>query len=582
MLVVIVIGWALAQRYRPGDPLAKQISDLKQSFLAGLLLGLAIFSFQLPVLAAWTRLDHYVALGGLIPYSDARDYYFGATHFLFRGELDEWNSRRPLNALLLAVRLALCGNDFRCALLLQAAMAGAACFAFARASRVIVGGPGAVLMFAMLMKFSAEHSPSTNSELLGLTFGALGGTLVLKGVAQSSLKLVAAGTAMIAVGLGARAGAFFVLPALVFWAGWFFRRERRFSAAAAAWPCVVIVVAFTFNALVLRTYSDGSPPSGNFGFTLYGLSQGGTGWPAIYTDYPESKAMTNIDQNNFAFAKAMESIKSRPHRLAFGTAQCFARYCKGMTLFCFSLSRTGFIPLDVVIAALLLYGIFMAWRRKLFSREIQWLITGVFIACAVSGAIIWQDGGSRVFAATHPLFLLFLAVGIVGLSARSAPLTALAPVLDSARFDGLSKAVLAASVLLCLTAAFGPKLAHKSFPARIDETQSGEGLRAWVGPGVPHLNVAGPHDPSAVSFAPQATYEGMNHSLQTFAGSDTIDASLFRGPRTVILAWGRAEGIENLFWISAPLGSVPDQWQMKIFKGRVRMHGWFRYFIVED
>jgi len=74
----------------------------------------------------------------------------------------------------------------------------------------------------------------------------------------------------------------------------------------------------------------------------------------------------------------------------------------------------------------------------------------------------------------------------------------------------------------------------------------------------------------------------MNHSLQTFAGSDTIDASLFRGPRTVILAWGRAEGIENLFWISAPLGSVPDQWQMKIFKGRVRMHGWFRYFIVED
>src|SRR5262245_6091793 len=77
---------------------------------------LAAVAFLLPAFHSWTTAEPlWPGAGslvlGILPWSDAGAYYVGAEGFLTEGVLDPWNQRRPLNAALFAVRLALVDHD---------------------------------------------------------------------------------------------------------------------------------------------------------------------------------------------------------------------------------------------------------------------------------------------------------------------------------------------------------------------------------------------------------------------------------------------------------------------------------------
>src|SRR5262249_5582319 len=139
---------------------------------------LAIVAFLLPAFHSWTTVQPIWPGGGalvlgVLPWSDAGDYYNSAEGLLIEGSLDAWSQRRPLNAALLATRLALLNHDLRLALLLQAILLGLSSYVLAQTVARLLGGIAGLATFALLYAFGHHFVHLTLSEALGLTLGAL-------------------------------------------------------------------------------------------------------------------------------------------------------------------------------------------------------------------------------------------------------------------------------------------------------------------------------------------------------------------------------------------------------------------------
>ena len=119
---------------------------------AGLVGSMA--AFCVPLFAAWHTGNWWGMIGGSVPYSDPHIYFGGAERLLFQGDLDFYNSRRPLNAMFLAVRLAVTNLDLRLALLLGALAMGAATWLAARAAASGLGPVAGIALFTGIFGFT--------------------------------------------------------------------------------------------------------------------------------------------------------------------------------------------------------------------------------------------------------------------------------------------------------------------------------------------------------------------------------------------------------------------------------------------
>jgi hypothetical protein len=253
----------------------------------------AAIAFSLPLLAAWSGAtsDGCTAFG-LFPWSDAGNYYLGAEDLLETGRLSPWNCRRPLATVLLAVNLAATGHDFQAVQLIQVVLMGLAAYALSGTVGRDLGGPAGLMVFAVLLSFGRKCAWWLLSEWLGLTLGALAAALLWNGSRNGSMATLWWGTAALTLALNARAGTFLVLPGLVLWAGFAFRRGRSFNRAAAGTILAGVVFGFLVNGSVMKIYGDRfGPGHGNFSMTLYGLAGGKPGWQQIYLDFPETRGM---------------------------------------------------------------------------------------------------------------------------------------------------------------------------------------------------------------------------------------------------------------------------------------------------
>src|SRR5947207_1728034 len=139
--VLVLVAVRIVVRSRP-DLLARLRPLGRLSAPAGL--AGSMIAFVIPLFSTWeTGKGSYGMAGGVIPYGDGALYFGGAQRLLFNGSLDDWNSRRPLSTLFLAVELAATNLDLRLSLVIQALLVGIACYLAARVVTLelgIVGG----------------------------------------------------------------------------------------------------------------------------------------------------------------------------------------------------------------------------------------------------------------------------------------------------------------------------------------------------------------------------------------------------------------------------------------------------------
>ncbi|MGB1547300.1 MAG: hypothetical protein ACPHIA_02040 [Alphaproteobacteria bacterium] len=398
-LCLILLAAALAFREAVT---ARQVPALP----GAVLLGLSLLAFFAVLFGYWAGGRSYdVLLGGLIPWSDAAGYFFGAHHLLDTGELTGWSQRRPIYTALLAGLLALGGRDLQLALLLQTLFAGAvACFA-ARAVVARMGPAAGLLVFALFLAFAGQYAAATMTENAGFLFGAAGVALLWLGLEKPRASFFAAAGFFLMLGLTARAGAFLVIPLLLLWACFAFRGHRRTALRLSLGLLGGVFLAVLVNqAIDWRAGTDANVPFANFAYHFYGLAAGGGDWTQVFTDHPELREGGESAAYKMAFTLAFERILQNPFDLLTG----YAHHLDHAVLHLFQ--YIPFAPARAALYACWLIGLVTAWRHR--RDPACALLLAATAGTILSSPFLFSNIGVRVYAATLPFDAYLTALGL--------------------------------------------------------------------------------------------------------------------------------------------------------------------------
>lgn len=412
--------WVLAQAYGGGGRVmlaaaaALWLAHSRRGWLATLLgLTVTFGLFALPLAGLWQDVTiHFNAIGGLLPFSDAQGYYFEANRLL-DGQPLVWSARRPLFTAFLAVLLAVTGSLY-VALAVMVALNAAATFLLARELRLSFGALSATVATLILFAFY-RHDGGTGvvlTENLGSLLGTMAFTTLLRGMRLQDTRSYLSGTVALTAALMARAGAFFVLPAVAAAAFVSLRQEGRRtslrSALVTLGAIVIAAAAFLTWGQRLSNPTASHAAFSNYSQPLYGLVVGGKGWEQVHIDHPNAQEGAEI------YALAYQAFRARPSGLIEGLAKMTRAYLwpsEPYHMFAFVQDgpRTGWLQrMCYLLVVVGLGACVWRWPDPIYALVLAAAV-GHFVSIPFVPPI---DAGLRVYAATTPVLALLVAAGI--------------------------------------------------------------------------------------------------------------------------------------------------------------------------
>lgn len=371
-------------------------------WMAGASLTLILLGLQLSFLwSSGYSIDKII--GGLLPFRDAFDYYHGAKLISIGQPIaNDINSAswRPLFAGFLAAVLFLTQQNFQWALAIITALAGSCYFLSAHYVQKSIGSPAAAFYMALTLFYIQPLMGTAYTEQLGLAFGCLGFILLWVATRTQRVRDLTAGLVVLMLAISTRAGAFFIFPVLILWAGWAFRGKRRFSLKYAGISAITILVAYLvvntlYNRLVVQ---PGGVLFGNFAFTLYGQVVGGAGY---------NWAIRTLGSRNpiVVYRAAGQYFLAHPLSFFIGAAKAYRDFFLPQ-MGIFSFQPSGQLNwLDYLLWAaetlLLLWGLIRS-LKSIGDPASSLLVAGfagIFISIPFLPPI---DGGIRIYASSMP------------------------------------------------------------------------------------------------------------------------------------------------------------------------------------
>lgn len=403
-LTLPIVAWA-------GLPFALCLSRRHGLGLVGAL-AIAVTLFALPLRALWQDVaTHGSAVGGLLPLSDASGYYTDALRLL-SGEPLGWTARRPLFVGLLSTLLAATGRNLQWSIALMVLLNAVAAFLLAREWRASFGPvAGALVLLLSFLFYRVDGGLGTTlTENLGLALAALAFAAIARGVRMGDPRGYCLGLGLLTVALMARAGAFFVLPALVCAAAWEFRRHPgrlRIGAGAIASVLVAAMLSLGVGKVLAKPVNDQQAFS-NFSYVIYGLVVGGKGWGQVLVDHPGAR------EGNEIYALAWQAFQARPMGLVEGSVKVLKEYL-GQTdslYHGYAFVRDGLYTRDLQDTCYTLAGLGLLASALLIRRPLSGvLLAGTVGHLASIPFLPPSDAGLRVYSATMPLVILLTAFG---------------------------------------------------------------------------------------------------------------------------------------------------------------------------
>jgi hypothetical protein len=594
-IVVLLVAASMASRAFPllatrrradATPGAGAIVD-SPMVVPVLVVTLGALLFAQSLIHAWssgeTTPDY---MGGVLPYSDAAGYYQAGLRLLYDGTLDAWHMRRPLNAALHAMRLALVGGDLRLDIALAACTAALAALLAGLEIARRLGWLGAALLLLALYSYVVLYLPSTLTSVNGFIYGALALALLLRAAESRSITLCALGVLLLGLGLNARAGPFLLLPALWLWSAVGLEQGRW------SWRGLLVVVLATVTAFLVPTMFNalwGSGAGGaqsNFAYTLYGMAAGGKGWQQIYTDHPEVFTLSGEGaQSRRMVQLALQLLMTDP--------MPFIRFYLSELFDFIGFSRHLLSAGGVFAPLALLSGVVVAlcnWRRPSAS-----LLLLVVAGVLVSSPFLMRDGGPRVFAAAVPMLA---AVGVYGATVfirtsvylfSQGTLRGDHPASILFVSDGALRAV---ALLAVMVSVFGPLAAVYLHPRDVADVVSappcpagGQALVTRLG-GSSYVLTVEPDDDVARSYVPRIRQSDLKahlaQNLTDFAGVLTERKPPFAFVEGYDLSW-RSNNRPSTFWALMPAALASAHAGQRVqLCGRPHpspeLSGWVNYF----
>jgi hypothetical protein len=385
---------------------------LRRPVLGMLALSILLICTGSELLSMWrAEKSSGLAVAGAYQISDSMMYWLCSNSLLDTGDFGhplttgEWCQRRATYPTFLSGIAMVSQRNIFATLLMQAFIASTAIYLVMRQSAKYVGALGALLCAALLFVYArVDLLAMTMTENAGLVFSCVGIALLLQASERRDVVWMAGGIAMISIALNARAGAFFILPFLVLWAGltaWLSRTNIWQWVGVAS---IAVLVGFMLQILLVLAVG-GSPGSshGNFSYTLYGLSVGGKGWQQVLIDHPElsgSDALTSKAVYGFAW----KNLTAHPELFLDGLQKNISLFTTAGT---YGFEKLGAWSQFVEACW------WFAWIPMFINRRNPGYLLAALCSLGVvlSVPFLIGDGGARIFAASVAVDVLQVAIG---------------------------------------------------------------------------------------------------------------------------------------------------------------------------
>lgn len=386
---------------------AKTLPPLAVVLVSGVALGL-IYQIQFWV----AGLTHPNALVGLLQWNDAMGY-FGCVRKLNAGaELTSLCSMRPLYSASFGGLYWLSGAQLPIALLMQAAIVGlvSSWIAWLLARRF--GISAGLAAYAALHFYAVGYAVPVLTENFGLIFGGVALIYLWQHAGKLSPLQLGFAIAVLGLALTGRAGAMFVLPAILVW--YMLHQNpsmKRRAIYALAWG-IGIGGAVGINWILIAMFGGASEEAqSNFAYTFYAMTAGGRDYLKVFEDHPEAHQLTSSQLKDFIYGWAWQNMLQQPHVFV-------QSYFEGMVhwlrhLFDFTLLP----PVRIVLMVLWAIGVLTCLQRWRSTKENFML--ALLIGVGLSAPFLTFFGGTRIFAATYVVDVMFVAAGVSRLFAKT-------------------------------------------------------------------------------------------------------------------------------------------------------------------
>jgi hypothetical protein len=392
----------------------------KPGWLASLILTVVIFAA--PLIYKWlSGYSDAAVIGSFIPYKDGFYYYNGARTLLLGSSISYgWNDVfRPLFPGLLASLLFLTGNNLLLTLTLIVLSMGLGCYLASRQVKEMFGTWPAALFMTLMATYSRRFIGYTWTELPSILLGCLAFILLLRGAKNQKIFDISLGAIVLTLALSIRAGAFFLLPLIAIWAGFAFRKNKKFDLKTSVVVTVFMCIAFILANLIVPKLltAPGSSTFGNFAYTLYGQAKGGASWHQSIED------LQTID-TSIIMNEAIKLILHYPMGIIIGTVKAYRDFFVPNIFGIFNLISTNSEIENklfwITNTGLLVWGIVYCYRY--FKKPIFSLILSCFGGLLLSIPFVPPVGnGNRLFAGSIPFFFVLSAIGLMAIFSKNIP-----------------------------------------------------------------------------------------------------------------------------------------------------------------
>lgn len=358
------------------------------------------------------EVSNYFNIAGRLPSSDAAGYFGEALNAVENGLFTSWMCRRPIWGAFLASLFGITSQNLTFVLHLLAAFEIIVIYLSCVAVHRYLGLLPSLLFGTVQLFYLPIMSNSIITERLGFLLGTMSVIALMSGLMNSSMLEKSVGIFLLALGLFARAGAFFVLLFLLFAVFRSGHRVRK-SWTILTFGVSAIVLAFCVHVGVVRSYCPSEPERtsvSNFSYTLYGIASGGKGWEHVIQEHPELNKLTINERAKRIYEMSWKLIASKPSLFARGLVVGLSDYLSGSMW----QLPPPFFPFELLLVVSVILSLIQTYRSKKNSEfnEVGLLVGVTIVGLLLSSLVIGTDGGKRVFAATilftHSLLLMDL------------------------------------------------------------------------------------------------------------------------------------------------------------------------------
>ena len=284
-----------------------------------LFMFLVLCTFSMSLSGLWqSGISNCLVIGGLLPFNDTAAYYSDALRLLNGDQFSPMSTCRPLSIGMLATILGLTSQNLKLALIIIVFINAFCCYLAIREVQYSHGYAAGLLMFLLLYFFYRRFIGTEFTENLGFATGCLGFAALWRGVILEKDSYCLLGIFVLTVSLLSRAGAFFILPFIVVWGTFVFRKEKTISLRFLFLGIGLIIAGFALNTIILYIVgASNSQVFSNYSYTLYGILTGGN-WRTVYADHPEINFLSEPDKSRIVYSLALYILRENPLSLLSG------------------------------------------------------------------------------------------------------------------------------------------------------------------------------------------------------------------------------------------------------------------------